>query len=89
MYRLHIAELNTSEIIDRLSVKYRVSKRDLWEDWQKRAQWVYDVFDLEPAQAPPSTRCNCPSITFDLPKCRVAVAPSRNLEVTNAQFGKE
>jgi hypothetical protein len=55
MYRLHIAELNISEIIDRLSVKYSVSKRDLWEDWQKRAQWVYDVFDLEPAQAPRST----------------------------------
>jgi hypothetical protein len=30
MYRLQIAELNISEIIDRLSVKYRVSKRDLW-----------------------------------------------------------
>jgi len=50
MYRLHIAELNISEILDRISVKYRVSKRDLWEDWQKRAQWVYDVFDLEPAR---------------------------------------
>jgi hypothetical protein len=37
MYRLQIAELHISEIIDRLSVKYRVSKRDLWEDWQKRA----------------------------------------------------
>lgn len=49
MYRLHIAELNISEIIDRLSVKCSVSKRDLWEGWQKRAQWVYDVFDLEPA----------------------------------------
>jgi hypothetical protein len=36
-------------------VKYSVSKRDLWVDWQKRAQWVYDVFDLEPAQAPRST----------------------------------
>jgi hypothetical protein len=55
MYRLHIAELNLSEILDRLSVKYRVSKRDLWEDWQRRSQWVYDVFDLEPAQAPRST----------------------------------
>jgi hypothetical protein len=55
MYRLHIAELQISEIIERLSVKYRVSKRDLWEDWQKRSQWVYDVFDLEPAQAPRST----------------------------------
>jgi hypothetical protein len=54
MYRLHIAELHISEIIDRLSVKYRVSKRDLWEDWQKRSQWVFDVFDLEPAQAPRS-----------------------------------
>jgi hypothetical protein len=55
MYRLHIAELQISEIIERLSIKYRVSKRDLWEDWQKRPQWVYDVFDLEPAQAPRST----------------------------------
>ena len=55
MYRLHIAELQISEIIERLSVKYRVSKRDLWEDWQKRSQWVYDVFDLAPAQAPRST----------------------------------
>jgi hypothetical protein len=32
MYRLSIAELNISEIIDRLSAKYRGSKRDLWED---------------------------------------------------------
>ena len=55
MYRLHIAELQISEIIERLSVKYRVSKRVLWGDWQKRSQWVYDVFDLEPAQAPRST----------------------------------
>ena len=55
MYRLQIAELHISEIIDRLSVKYRVSKRDLWEDWQKRSQWVYNVFDLEPAQVPRST----------------------------------
>jgi hypothetical protein len=55
IYRPHIAELHISEIMDRLSIKYRVSKRDLWEDWQKRSQWVYDVFDLEPAQAPRST----------------------------------
>lgn len=55
MYRLHIAELQISEIIERLSVKYRVSKRVLGEDWQKRSQWAYDVFDLEPAQAPRST----------------------------------
>jgi hypothetical protein len=55
MYRLHIAELHISEIIERLSVKYRVSKRVLSEDWQKRSQWVYDVFDLEPAQPPRST----------------------------------
>jgi hypothetical protein len=38
MYCLHVAELNMSEIIDRLSAKYSVSKRDLWEDWQKRTQ---------------------------------------------------
>jgi hypothetical protein len=55
MYRLQIAELNISETIERLSVKYRVSKRNLWEDWQKRTQWVYDDFDLEPAQVPRST----------------------------------
>jgi hypothetical protein len=55
IYCPHIAELHISEIMDRLSIKYRVSKRDLWEDWQKRSQWVYDVFDLEPAQAPRST----------------------------------
>jgi len=51
MYRLHIAELGVAEIIERLSAKYRVSKRDLWDDWQKRTKWVYDVFDLEPARA--------------------------------------
>jgi hypothetical protein len=54
MYRLQIAELNISEIIDRLSVKYRVSKRNLWGGWQKRTHGVY-VFDLELAQAPRST----------------------------------
>ena len=51
MYCLHIAELNIAEILDRLSIKYSVSKQELWEDWQKRTQWVYDVFDLEPARA--------------------------------------
>ena len=33
MYRLHIAELQISEIIERLSVKYRVSKRVLLGGW--------------------------------------------------------
>jgi hypothetical protein len=55
MYRLHIAEVNMSEIIERLSAKYHVSKRDLWDDWQKRTQWVYAVFDLEPARGVRST----------------------------------
>jgi len=43
MYRLHIAKLNISEIVDMISQKYRVSKRDLWDDWQKQFQSVYDV----------------------------------------------
>ena len=51
----HIVEVSVSQTIGRLSAKYRGSKRDLWEDWQKRTQWVYDVFDLELAQAPRST----------------------------------
>ncbi len=49
MYRLYIDELSMEEIVDRLSTKYSVSKQTLWRDWQKRTQWVYDVFDLEPA----------------------------------------
>jgi len=49
MYRLYIARLNMSDILEKLSSKYRVSKRALCMDWQKRTQWVYDVFDLEPA----------------------------------------
>jgi hypothetical protein len=55
IYRLHVAELPISEIMDSLSAKYRVSKRDLWGGRQKRSQWMYDVCDLEPAQAPQST----------------------------------
>ncbi len=51
MYRLYIDELNMGEIVERLSTKYSVSKQTLWRDWQKRTQWVYDVFDLEPAAA--------------------------------------
>jgi len=39
-----------SDILEKLSAKYRVSKRALCTDWQKRTQWVYDVFDLEPAR---------------------------------------
>ncbi len=49
MYRLHVDELSMAEIVERLSAKYSVSKQALWRDWQKRTQWVYDVFDLEPA----------------------------------------
>ncbi len=51
MYRLYIDELSMAEIVERLSTKYSVSKQALWRDWQKRTQWVYDVFDLEPAAA--------------------------------------
>jgi len=51
MYRLHVQKLNMTEILDKLSVKYSVSKRALWQDWKKRTHWVYDVFDLEPARA--------------------------------------
>ena len=51
MYRLYVNKLNMSEILEKLSTKYRVSKRTLYTDWQKRTQWVYAVFDLEPAQA--------------------------------------
>ena len=49
MYRLYINKLNMSEILEKLSTKYRVSKRTLYTDWQKRTQWVYAVFDLEQA----------------------------------------
>lgn len=50
MFRLHIAQLEMSDILDELSQKYRVSKSALNKDWQKRSYWVYDVFDLEPAR---------------------------------------
>ncbi len=40
-----------TEILDKLSAKYSISKQALWQDWQKRTCWVYDVFDLEPARA--------------------------------------
>jgi hypothetical protein len=50
MFRLHIAQLEMSDILDELSQKYRVSKSALNKDWQKRCYWVYDVFDLEPAR---------------------------------------
>jgi len=51
MYRLHVQKMNTSEILDKLSAKYRISKRALLQDWNNRTEWVYDVFDLEPARA--------------------------------------
>jgi len=51
MYRLHVQKMNTTEILDKLSAKYNISKQALWQDWQKRTHWVYDVFDLEPARA--------------------------------------
>lgn len=50
MYRLHVAQLDMPDILEKLSSKYRVSKSALDKDWQKRTQWVYDVFDLEPAR---------------------------------------
>jgi len=40
-----------TEILDKLSAKYSIPKQALWDDWQKRTQWVYDVLDLEPARA--------------------------------------
>jgi hypothetical protein len=49
MFRLHIAKLEMSDILDKLSKKYRVSKSALNRDWQKRTFWIYDVFDLEPS----------------------------------------
>jgi len=51
MYRLYANKLDMSEILDILSVKYRVSKQALREDWDSRIQWVYDVFNLEPVQS--------------------------------------
>jgi hypothetical protein len=51
MYRLHVQKLNTTEIFDKLSAKYSISKQALLQDWNKRTQWVYEVFDLEPARA--------------------------------------
>ena len=50
MFRLHIAQLEMSDILDKLSKKYRVSKSARNKDWQKRSYWVYDVFDIEPAR---------------------------------------
>jgi hypothetical protein len=51
MYHLYVQKKNMTEILDKLSVKYSISKQALWQDWQKRTYWVYDVFDLEPARA--------------------------------------
>jgi len=51
MYRLYVQKLNMIEILDKLSVKYNISEHSLWQDWQKRTRWVYDVFDLEPARS--------------------------------------
>ena len=49
MYCLHVQKLNMTEILDKISAKYSVSKPALLLHWQKRTQWVYDVFDLESA----------------------------------------
>ncbi len=51
MYCLHIQKMDTTQILDKLSAKYSISKQALLLDWNKRTQWVYDVFDLEPARA--------------------------------------
>ena len=52
MCRLYAQKSNMTEILDKLSAKYSIPKKALWNDWQKRTQWVYDVLDLEPARAP-------------------------------------
>ncbi|MFZ0010830.1 MAG: hypothetical protein WAL97_02830 [Halobacteriota archaeon] len=74
-YLMSIFEVSMSETIGRLSAKYRVSKRDLWEDWQKRIQWVYDVFDLELAQAPRSTYAMTYATVAEYPLISQSVAP--------------
>ncbi len=51
MYRLYIAQLDMPDILEQLSTKYHIQKSALNEDWQKRTQWVYEVFDLEPRRA--------------------------------------
>jgi hypothetical protein len=51
IYRLYAQKSNMTEILDKLSAKYSIPKQALWDDWQKRTQWVYDVLDLEPARA--------------------------------------
>jgi len=51
MCRLYAQKSNMTEILDKLSAKYSISKQALWDDWQKRTQWVYDVLDLEPTRA--------------------------------------
>ena len=53
MYRLYAQKSNMTQILDRLSAKYNISRQALWQDWQKRTNWVYDVFDLEPARVLP------------------------------------
>lgn len=53
MYRLYAQQSSMTEILDRLSTKYNISRQALWQDWQKRTNWVYDVFDLEPARVLP------------------------------------
>lgn len=49
LFRLYIAQLDMSDIREKLSAKYNVSKSALNKGWQKRTYWIYDVFDLEPA----------------------------------------
>lgn len=51
MYYLYVQQLNMKDILEKLSAKYSISKQALWQDWNKRTQWVYEVFDLEPARA--------------------------------------
>jgi len=51
MCRLYAQKSNMTEILHKLSVKYSIPKQALWDDWQKRTQWIYDVLDLEPVHA--------------------------------------
>ena len=51
MYRLFVQKLNMTEILDQLSAKYSISKQALWQDWNNRTNWVYNVFDLEPSRS--------------------------------------
>jgi hypothetical protein len=42
--------LGLTALMIAFSAKYSISKQALWHDWQKRTQWVYDAFKLEPVR---------------------------------------